>query len=133
MVSPRATRWIDSGERRKFSTTCFRVTWPLPSAPTDAWHNLAVLALTAGDQERYRAICAEMLTRFGRTDQPEFANTVAWTCCLALGAVADLDRVVQLATLAVAREPNNPSYLNTLGVALYRAGQFESARQRFVQ
>ncbi len=100
---------------------------------TDAravWLGLPLLALAAGDRERYRTTCAGLLERFGATDNPRTANSVAWVCALAPDAVADPARVVQLARRAVDRQAGNAYYLRTLGAALYRAGQFEAARQR---
>ena len=70
---------------------------------------------------------------FGPTDAVATANRVAWICVIAPDAVADLRQPVQLAEKAVASNPTGFSkyaYLSTLGVALYRAGQFEAAVQR---
>jgi tetratricopeptide (TPR) repeat protein len=99
--------------------------------PEDAgkWYRLAVLTLVTGDRDRYRAICAAMLPRFEQTETAQFPNTVAWACCLAPDSVADPARVVALARRARDQEPGNVNCLNTLGMALYRAGQFDDARQ----
>jgi tetratricopeptide (TPR) repeat protein len=54
-------------------------------------------------------------------------NNAAWE--LATGAVylRDPERAVSLARKAVAAAPDQPLYLNTLGVALYRAGRHAEA------
>jgi tetratricopeptide (TPR) repeat protein len=54
-------------------------------------------------------------------------NNTAWE--LATGAVylRDPERAVSLARKAVAKGPDQPIYLNTLGVALYRAGRYAQA------
>jgi hypothetical protein len=96
-------------------------------------YKLALMNLASGDRDHYVASCAAMLTRFGHSKQPEVANTVAWTCTLTPGAVSDPARVVEVAMRAFAGKPTNANYMNTLGAALYRAGQFEAARQRLAE
>jgi WD40 repeat protein/serine/threonine protein kinase/predicted Zn-dependent protease len=91
---------------------------------------LALARLGAGDLAGYRSACAEMLQRFGATDQPDVAAWVAWTLVLAPDAVKDLDHSAKLADAAVRRAPENEFCSNTLGAALYRAGRFgEALRQ----
>jgi WD40 repeat protein len=89
----------------------------------------ALVTLTSGERDRYRQICTAMLARFGQIEEPELANIVARTCCLAPDAVADRAGVVALARRAQAQKPANLDYLNTLGAALYRAGDFTGAQQ----
>jgi tetratricopeptide (TPR) repeat protein len=93
------------------------------------WYQYALLTLAAGDRDRYRIICAAMLAWFGQTKDARVANTVAWTCSLVPDAVADRAGMVALARRAQAQKQANPAYLNTLGAALYRAGDFDEARQ----
>jgi hypothetical protein len=66
-----------------------------------------------------------MLHRFGGTDDPEVANTVACTFALVPDAGIDPAPRLQLAETAL-----RFGYRWTLGVALYRAGQFNSALKR---
>jgi WD40 repeat protein len=80
-----------------------------------------------GDTGEYRRACAVLLDAFGRTRDPAAANTIVWTCVLAPDAVPDPARAVELAECAVAGAPANPTYLTTLGAALYRAGQLDAA------
>ena len=49
---------------------------------------------------------------------------------LAPNAADDPGRPVALTERAVATDPRNRYYLNTLGAALYRAGRFEEAVRR---
>jgi tetratricopeptide (TPR) repeat protein len=93
-----------------------------------AWAPLAPLTARLNDWVRHGRVCAEMLERFGATENPAVANLVAWSC--AGGLPAETWRCVNLAERAVAREPGNPSYLNTLGAALLYAGEYESAIAR---
>src|SRR5262249_6030874 len=89
------------------------------------WHALA--CLVCGDRAGYRAACAEALRRLGKDPGPNEANDAAWLCCLGPGAVDDPAAVVALAERAVAAQPRNYAFLNTLGVALLRAGRYREA------
>jgi WD40 repeat protein/Flp pilus assembly protein TadD len=94
------------------------------------WTHFARVSLQRGDRQAYRRVCAQALERFGATRDPAMANTIAWICQLAPDAVTDPDRPVQLARRATAAQPQHRVYVNTLGAALYRAGQFaEAVRQ----
>jgi WD40 repeat protein/tetratricopeptide (TPR) repeat protein/tRNA A-37 threonylcarbamoyl transferase component Bud32 len=90
-------------------------------------HPLALLRLHQKDEKGYREACSRLLQSTGPTEDAESANEVAWTCCLAPGAVPDTARVVRLAEQAVADTPGDPVCLNTLGAALYRADRFNEA------
>lgn len=55
-------------------------------------------------------------------------NEDAWVIArMPDGDLADYARAVELARAAVASEPDNPWFLNTLGVALYRLGEYREA------
>jgi serine/threonine protein kinase/Flp pilus assembly protein TadD len=95
-----------------------------------AWYHKAMLYLRHANHDGYRNICADMLQRFRKADDPTSVHLLAWTCVLAPEAVADTAQPVQLAEKAVANEPKNLQYLCTLGAALYRAGRFEEAVKR---
>jgi serine/threonine protein kinase/Flp pilus assembly protein TadD len=90
----------------------------------------ALTRAAAGDLTGYRSVCAAMLDRFSRTEDPAVANWVAWTLVLAPDAVKDLDQAVKLAEIAVSGAPKNDTYSLTLGSALYRAGHFGQAIRR---
>jgi tetratricopeptide (TPR) repeat protein len=75
-------------------------------------HAGATLHLHAGDVEGYRRACRELLRRFGRTEDPETAATVARACSLAPGAVADLAPVRQLADRAATGTEKHSRYRN---------------------
>jgi serine/threonine protein kinase/Flp pilus assembly protein TadD len=94
------------------------------------WFRHAVLSVHAGDVEGHRQICARMLARFGQTTDPMVAGYVAVSCALAPGAVADPFRAVELAKMALAKEPGAPWRLYDLGIALYRSGQYAEAVNR---
>jgi tetratricopeptide (TPR) repeat protein len=54
-------------------------------------------------------------------------NNAAWELATGVVHLRDPDRAVSLARKAVAVAPDQPVYLNTLGVALYRAGRHAQA------
>jgi tetratricopeptide (TPR) repeat protein len=103
------------------------------------WHRLALVRLQLGDDAGYRATCADLVRRFPRLPNAELANTVAWTCTMGPDALPDPRVPLQLSLatvnatevyvgmpgIKVAQEA--VLYLNTLGAAYYRAGQFELA------
>jgi tetratricopeptide (TPR) repeat protein len=95
-----------------------------------SWWALALLRVSLGDAPGYRAVCARMLDRFGALDEPRTADIVAEACNLAPDSVTDPMRVVALAERAVASDPKNRHFLNTLGASLYRAGRFQEAVRR---
>jgi WD40 repeat protein/tetratricopeptide (TPR) repeat protein len=103
-----------------------------PNAPPRAWCDLALVRLQLGDDGGYRECCARALQRFGLHwgEDPVLAATVAWTCSLAPGATADPEPVVFLASQASNGRQN---YLcqRAEGAALYRAGKFPEAIDRF--
>jgi tetratricopeptide (TPR) repeat protein len=96
------------------------------------WHERAVAYLAAGLAADYKRTCAEMLQR---ADKPgnlsaRSREQQAWACVLSADAVADFDRVLQLAESAVAEQPKDAPSLRALGAAQFRMGKFESAEKR---
>jgi serine/threonine protein kinase/WD40 repeat protein len=54
-------------------------------------------------------------------------NNTAWSLATGPAHLRDPERAVSLARKAIARAPGTAHYLNTLGVALYRAGRYAEA------
>ena len=84
----------------------------------------------AGDRAELKASIAEVLKQFGGTNlPPTAANNVSWYCSLAPPEGTDRQAAVRLAELAVGESTGTTraSYLNTLALALYRAGRYEEA------
>jgi WD40 repeat protein len=102
-----------------------------PDDPDD-WTPWIISLMAAGDDPGLEHACSELLDRFGKTDNPVFANRVAWLCSLAPAALTDRETPVRLAELAVrdGHLAGGFSCLNTLGLALYRAGRIEEAIRR---
>jgi tetratricopeptide (TPR) repeat protein len=92
------------------------------------WYPLALLHLSTGRTEKYRALCETLLERFGRTNDPDF--WVIIICKLAPDAVADLARPVQLAEQGMAQHPHDAELVGLLGDTLYRKGDLNAAVQR---
>jgi tetratricopeptide (TPR) repeat protein len=103
--------------------------------PDDAelWCEYACLLVLQNDNDGYRAACGQALERFSGSADPEILYFVARTCALAPSAVPDPGQPVNLAEKAVAARPKLSWYLHTLGIAYYRAGQFEEAVRSFTE
>jgi tetratricopeptide (TPR) repeat protein len=66
-------------------------------------------------------------------DSPLIANNLAWVLVTYPEELRDAARAVGLAEAAVGGEAGNSAYLNTLGVARYRAGDFRGAVNALLQ
>jgi tetratricopeptide (TPR) repeat protein len=98
------------------------------------WHEQALARLGSGDRQGYRDLCAEMLNRFGETEEDWIAFPVATACVLAPEGMGGSTRPLELAERIVSRDTGFHSpeweYRTTLALALYRAGRFEPAIER---
>jgi tetratricopeptide (TPR) repeat protein len=96
-------------------------------ADNDIWPRLALMTRLAGDEAAYRSVCRDLLAWFdGVEPAPKVANNLAWACALGPDAVANYERVIEIATRSVESSPEL-NRLNTLGAVLYRAGRYEQA------
>jgi WD40 repeat protein/tRNA A-37 threonylcarbamoyl transferase component Bud32 len=105
----------------------------LQAKPDDLEPNLTQLAATlllSGDPSRYRLVCARALARHATSKDPNVAFFVARVCVLAPGGIADPAQAVRLARRAVDAGPTAWNR-HALGLAHYRAGQYEEAVARF--
>ena len=84
------------------------------------------LLLLAGDTDKYRRQCDHVIGKHGDTEHPRTAYLVARICVLGPDAAPDPAKLVEIAERAVKAQPI-PHYLHTLGLAHYRAGQFDKA------
>jgi serine/threonine protein kinase/WD40 repeat protein/tetratricopeptide (TPR) repeat protein len=101
-------------------------------APDDwrLWHAHLLLCLQRKDAVGYRKGCAELLRRFGKTDNAVLANNIAWFCALGPDAVRDLSGPVSLSQKAVGKA-GHWVHRSTLGTVLYRAGKQDQAVEQF--
>src|SRR5581483_601523 len=60
-------------------------------------------------------------------DEPQALNDLAWDLANGPPAQRDPKRAVELARRALKAKPDEALYFNTLGVALYRAGEYAEA------
>jgi tetratricopeptide (TPR) repeat protein len=98
------------------------------------WYELALARLGSGNLQGYRQACAEMLTRFGQTEDDWIAWNIASACALAPGAAGGSTRPLELAQRCVSRDTGafSPDWQlrTTLALALYRADKFDQAIAR---
>jgi WD40 repeat protein/tetratricopeptide (TPR) repeat protein len=103
---------------------------------SQVWYQLALAQLRLGRPRAYRATRAKMLERFERTANAYDANQTAWVIALADPPEEERARAAELAKAAVKlgelAVKGAPTYanVNTLGVALYRAGDDEAALKK---
>ncbi len=93
----------------------------------------ALAQLAGADIDGYRVDCAEMVDRFGQTEDGAKAYRTAWTCALAADAVADYSVPIALAEKAVKSDPAIGARMRCLGAILYRAGKLDQAIQRLME
>jgi tetratricopeptide (TPR) repeat protein len=103
--------------------------WP-DSLELRYWQCDAFLA--AGDRIGWERAIASLLDRFQGPLNLVDSEVVAWLCAIGPYTVADRQTPVRLAETAVqgATQTVKADRLNTLGVALYRAGRFVDAIRR---
>jgi tetratricopeptide (TPR) repeat protein len=93
---------------------------------------LAALLAQCDDQDAYQSLCANILARFGGTNDPVIAERMAKSCLLTTHSGADLAAVSKMADLAVTKGKNHPYRLYfqfAKGLAEYRQGRFADAAE----
>ncbi|MGA2866906.1 MAG: serine/threonine-protein kinase [Verrucomicrobiota bacterium] len=95
------------------------------------YYVLAPLSAANGDLPGYRQLCKEMLARFGGTKDPSVAERAAKACSIVPPLESDLNRIAQLAELAVTGKEvgdnNLPWWQFAEGLVEYRRKHYESA------
>jgi serine/threonine protein kinase/tetratricopeptide (TPR) repeat protein len=94
------------------------------------YYGLAVVNLQLGDREGYRKACAEMLARQSVLKDDDFESYTAYSFGLGPGPTDDYAPVIELARRSVAKRTTSGQRRLILGALLFRAGQYEEARQR---
>lgn len=111
-----AARAFSCAEREKWPEAAADLTRATDLQPDQArfWSSRAMVALQTGDTALYGKLCAYMLECFGKSEDPQVANNVAWTCLVSKDAMVKHERLVALAEKALASKPGTYAYLNTL-------------------
>jgi WD40 repeat protein/tetratricopeptide (TPR) repeat protein len=107
-------RWLESAQD-------YAAAVRLNPGLAELWHDWALVQLLSGDLGGYQRTCSQMLTRFGPIPDPKTAGPVARICTYHAEAVADFQKVVELA------RPGRQINLAALGPALFRAGRYQEA------
>jgi serine/threonine protein kinase/WD40 repeat protein/tetratricopeptide (TPR) repeat protein len=128
-VSERGHFYSRHGEYEKAVAAEARVLELLPDYP---WPRFSIAAnlLLAGDKDGYRRTCAEGWQRFGDGKNRFAVTMVARACGLAPDALTDSRAPVQAMSQVVTADPTSLLFF-LLGLAHYRAGQWDEAIGRF--
>jgi tetratricopeptide (TPR) repeat protein len=98
------------------------------------WFLTACLRCHLGDSRGYQDACAQLLDRFGASEQASIAERTAKACVLSSSGPKDLDRVNRLADRAVASGgPYAAWFYLCKGLAEYRAGHYPAAHEWFTK
>jgi serine/threonine protein kinase/Flp pilus assembly protein TadD len=100
-----------------------------PDTTTD-WLSHALLCRHVGNSEAYHRACERMHEFFDGTNHRIFTMDVVRACTIGPDAHGDPARIVESAQAVVEVQSRVPEFLYALGVAHYRAGQYESAIER---
>ena len=101
----------------------FRKAVELRPGDVNHWGYLSAAYLTLGDRSAHRQVCADMVSRFARTKDPQVASSVVMSCVVTADAIDDPQQLVRLGHLAATKE-NGPL---VLGAALFRSGKYDAA------
>jgi tetratricopeptide (TPR) repeat protein len=96
------------------------------------WYVMGPLQYRLGDMERYRRVCDEMLQRWPRNPYKPVQIRAVKVCLLDSDVPAErLERLIEMADDAIANVPEGTpqGFYLARGLAAYRAGELEDARQ----
>jgi WD40 repeat protein/tetratricopeptide (TPR) repeat protein len=106
---------------------------PLPDSAvrTDEAFEYACLLLLRGDEAGYRRFCQRLVERAGPQPKGFLGFVLARSCGLAPGGAVEPAQAVEWAESALSFGGRTSWYLHAVGLAHYRAGDWDKARQRF--
>jgi hypothetical protein len=120
MVHAQSGRWDQA-------LTAFTRSLELDSRSPTPWCERAVIRLFTDDVKGFRHDCRELLSRFGKTADPQRAASIARACALAADGGEDIEALRKLAARAVfGPETSQFShfFLVTKALVEYRAGEY---------
>jgi len=126
----RARYYVHLSQWDKAAAEYAKAGWPRP-LPEDACA-YACLFLVRGDGEGYHSFCQQMIQRAADTHDPFESFVLARCCAMARKSPVDPARAVQWAKQALASAERG-WYFHVVGLAQYRAGQFDQALQSFTE
>jgi serine/threonine protein kinase/Flp pilus assembly protein TadD len=129
VILAKARNYISLSQWDKAAAEYAKVDWSRPLE--DDTFAYACLFLIRGDTEGYIRFCQGLVRRAGQMEGPE-AYVMARTCAIAPQSPVDPARAVEWANQNVAGS-QNPWDFHVLGLAQYRAGQFDKALQSFTK
>jgi tetratricopeptide (TPR) repeat protein len=89
-------------------------------------YRLALCYLASDNVSRYRELCGRLWQDGARIGDTGILNRITWTCMLHPSSGVEGERILELLQANVAAHAA-AEYLNTLGLAYYRAGHFREA------
>jgi tetratricopeptide (TPR) repeat protein len=97
----------------------------------DLWLEYACLLVQQGDLDTYRQLCAGLLEGFGQSKEEGELHLLAQACSLAPQSLHHAGRIIGLATQQMAMAHRRGALCgwecHVLGLAYYRAGQYQQA------
>jgi tetratricopeptide (TPR) repeat protein/serine/threonine protein kinase len=128
-------RGMEYTERGLFAEASDLLERGLQSTPasTRPWL-FAVRAMRAAgvDEERYARICRQALQRYGDKSNQHGVAIIVKAEGLASQRTIEPEKLVGLAEHRLVLDPNNAEHRHALGLALYRAGRDDEARQQLL-
>lgn len=113
--------WKDAAEEYSQATA-------LGSDDVTDWSQVAMTRLKCGDVAEYRIVCAEMLRRFGESEDPEILADAIRAGVLASDAATGLEPLVN--RLDHLPDDDKRRDATLVGAVLYRVGKFDQAVTR---
>ncbi len=101
-------------------------------ATADSQYKIALIRLKGGNKAGYRATCQAMLRQFAASDRDLERRWLTWAFGLDQSSADDFNQPLELAKKLVEKSPQNESYLDTVGILLYRAGNYQAAQKTLV-
>jgi tetratricopeptide (TPR) repeat protein len=95
------------------------------------WRVLGPALLASGDAEGHRRYCTRIFGRFGQTTDVNHSFDAAGLLTLTPGAIADTDRLVQLAEKGLTPNPKENWRQIVVLLAYLRAGQYERVLKQY--